>query len=108
MEWNGQNHARARKSAIFPIRHDSLRPCFEHQFGQDHFPFVAAEQVVKNANSPTIAAANQLEGFLCHVPNEQCLLIAPCGRKPQAGLSALLVDFHIGQGLTPMRYRQPN
>jgi len=27
------------------IRHDSLRPCFEHQFWQDHFPLVTAEQV---------------------------------------------------------------
>jgi hypothetical protein len=64
--------------------------------------------VLKDINGPTKAAANQLESFLCHVPNEQCLLIAPCDLKPQAGLSGLLFDFHIRQGLTPMRYRQPN
>ena len=33
-------------SAAVLIRHDSVRPGFEHQFGQDHLPFVAAEQVV--------------------------------------------------------------
>ena len=33
-------------SATVLIRCDSSRPFFEHQFGQDHLPLVAAEQVV--------------------------------------------------------------
>ena len=44
--WIGQGHACARTLAAVLMRHDSLRPYFEHQFGQDHLPLVAAEQVV--------------------------------------------------------------